>query len=112
MTDKEAIYHELLVLRCRRGQKSAFEELLRMCEKRLFYYIRRIVDDENDACQILQETWVMVLRGIRKLRDPRKLPVWLYRTARNTAITHLRYDSDSILLYCCCGSLRGTAPAL
>jgi RNA polymerase sigma factor (sigma-70 family) len=92
LTDKEAIYYELLVLRCRQGQKNAFEELIRMWEKRLFYYIRRLVDDEHDAWQILQETWVKVLRSIRKLREPRKLPAWLYSTARNTAITHLRHE--------------------
>lgn len=92
MTDKEAIYYELLVLRCRQGQKNAFEELRQMWEKRLFYYIRRLVDDENDAWQILQETWVKVLRGIRKLREPQKLPAWIYITARNTAITHIRHE--------------------
>lgn len=92
MTDKEAIYYELLVLRCRQGQKHAFEELIRMWEKRLFYYIRRLVDDEHDAWQILQETWVKVMRSIRKLREPRKLPAWLYITARNTAISHMRHE--------------------
>ncbi len=92
MTDKEAIYYELLVLRCRQGQKNAFEELIRMWEKRLFYYIRRLVFNEQDAWQILQETWVKVLRSIRKLCEPRKLPAWLYSTARNTAITHLRHE--------------------
>jgi RNA polymerase sigma factor (sigma-70 family) len=92
LTDKEAIYYELLVLRCRQGQKGAFEELIKIWEKRLFYYIRRIVDDENDAWQILQESWVKVLRSIRKLREPRKLPAWLYGIARNTAISHLRYE--------------------
>jgi RNA polymerase sigma factor (sigma-70 family) len=93
LTEKEAIYYELLVLRCRQGQKSAFEELVRMWEQRLFYYIRRLVDDEQEAWQILQEIWVKVLRGIRKLREPRKLPTWLYITARNTAISHIRHEN-------------------
>jgi len=55
LTDKEAIYCELLVLRCWRGQKDALEELVRSWEKRLFYYIRRLVDDEQTAWQVLQE---------------------------------------------------------
>ena len=90
MTDKEAIYYELLVLRCQRGQKDALEELVGTWEKRLFYYIRRLIDDEKEAWQILQEIWLKVLRDIKKLRDGRKLPAWLYRIARNTAISHLR----------------------
>ncbi len=61
-----------------------------MWEKRLFYYIRRLVDDEHEAWQVLQETWVKVLQGIGKLRTPACLPSWLYRIARNTAVSHLR----------------------
>jgi RNA polymerase sigma-70 factor (ECF subfamily) len=92
LTEKEAIYHELLVLRCKQGQKCAFEELIRMWEQRLFYYIRRIVDDEQEAWQILQETWVKVLRGIWKLREPRKAPSWLYSIARTTSMSYLRAE--------------------
>ena len=92
MTEKEAIYYQLLVLRCRQGQKEALEELVRRWEKRLFYYIRRLVEDEQDAWQILQETWVKVLRGIKKLREPRSLPAWLYGIARKTTMSHLRAE--------------------
>lgn len=99
MTEKEAIYYELLVLRCRRGQRNALEELIRTWEGRLFYYIRRLIDDEQQAWQILQQTWVKVLGGIRKLREPRKLPSWLYKIARNTAMSHLRaeYSNRALL---------------
>ena len=92
MTEKQAIYYELLVLRCQRGHADAFQDLVRSWEKRLFYYIRRLIDDEQDAWQVLQETWVKVLAGIKKLRQPRKLPSWLYTIARNTAIGHLRKE--------------------
>jgi RNA polymerase sigma-70 factor (ECF subfamily) len=91
-SDKEAIYYQLLVLRCQRGERAALEELIRNWEKRLFYYVRRLVDDEEDAWDILQEIWVRVLRGIRRLRDPRSLPSWLYTIARNTAMSHLRLE--------------------
>ena len=90
MTEKQAIYCELLVLRCRQGRKDALEELVKSWEKRLYYYIRRLVEDEQDSWQILQETWVKVLQGITKLREPRKLPAWLYSIARMTALSHLR----------------------
>jgi RNA polymerase sigma-70 factor (ECF subfamily) len=99
LTEKQAIYYELLVLRCQQGQKEAFEELVRSWEKRLFFYVRRLVDDEQDAWQMLQQTWVKVLRGIKKLRQPRKLPAWLYGIAHNTAIDHLRTKhSEQVLI--------------
>lgn len=39
---------------------------------------------------VLQESWIKVLQGIRRLREPRKLPAWLYSIARKTALSHLR----------------------
>jgi RNA polymerase sigma-70 factor, ECF subfamily len=90
--DARAIHDELLVLRCQRGEVQAFEELFRQWERRLFYYIRRMVPQESDAWDALQKTWLHVLRDIRRLRDAGALRVWLYRLARNTAVSHLRLE--------------------
>ncbi|MBU0533812.1 MAG: RNA polymerase sigma factor [Candidatus Omnitrophica bacterium] len=98
ITEKEAIYYELLVLRCRRGEKNALEELIRNWERRLFYYVRRLVDNEQDAWDILQEVWLKVIRGIKSLREPRSLPPWLYRIARNTAMSHFRTQHSKLVL--------------
>src|SRR5947208_10167138 len=84
----EAIYQELLALRCRRGEKAALEELVRAWEKRLLYFIRRLVDEEQDAWDVLQQTWLRVLSGIGALREPRSLGPWLYRVARHAAFNH------------------------
>jgi len=89
-SEKEAIYWELLALRCKRREDGALEELIRNWEQRLFYYVRRLAENEEDAWDILQETWLKVLRGIGSLREPRSLPTWLYRIARNTAVSRLR----------------------
>jgi len=83
-----AIYQELLVLRCRHGEKAAFEELVRTWERRLLYFIRRLVDREQDAWDVLQQTWLRVLSGIGRLREPRSLGPWLYRVARHAAFDH------------------------
>ena len=90
VTEKEAVYCELLVLRCRQRQKEALEELVRTWDRPLLYYIRRLVEDEHESWQILQQTWVKVLQGLGRLREPRKLPLWLYSIARKTALSHLR----------------------
>jgi RNA polymerase sigma-70 factor, ECF subfamily len=90
LRDKKAIYYELLVLRCRQGRQDALEELIRTWERPLLYYVRRLLDSEEDARQVLQETWLKVLQGMRKLRRPESLPAWLYGIARNTAVSHLR----------------------
>jgi len=84
----EAIYQELLVLRCQRGDKAALEDLVRTWEKRLLYFIRRLVDEEQDAWDILQQTWLRVLSGISAVREPASLGPWLYRVARTAAFNH------------------------
>ncbi|MDP2981976.1 MAG: sigma-70 family RNA polymerase sigma factor [Candidatus Latescibacter sp.] len=88
MTEKERIYSELLVLRCRRKDRGAFEELIRLWETKLFFYIRRLVSDEEDAWDILQKTWVKVLQGIGSLKNPGSLASWLYSIARHTVMDH------------------------
>ena len=93
MRTSRTIRNELLILRCRRGDAAAWAELQAIWERRLFYYIRRLVSQEADAWDVLQKTWVQIVRGLGKLRDPASLHVWLYRVARNVAITHHRMAS-------------------
>jgi RNA polymerase sigma-70 factor (ECF subfamily) len=93
--DKDTIARELLALRCRRGDRGAFEELIREWEPRFLYFIRRIVRDEADAFDVLQAAWMKILNGIGALNDERRLAPWLYRIARNTALSYIRSREPS-----------------
>ena len=102
--DKNEIYCELLVIRCQRGDSRAFRELVKIFERRILYYLRRLTDNEQEAWDILQQTWLKVLRGIHSLNDPRRFKSWLYTVARYTASNSLRSrlrerlaDDDSAL---------------
>ena len=90
LADKQILECKLLVLRCQRGDRAAFERIVAMWERPLFYYLRRLAPSEEDTWDLLQETWLKVFRAIGSIRDPRTLPAFLYRTARNTAISRLR----------------------
>lgn len=87
---KQTIRWELLVVRCQRGDNGAFRELVSTWERPLLYYIRRLLGSQDIEWDVLQEVWLRVFRAIASLREPRTLPVWLYRIARNTAMRHLR----------------------
>jgi RNA polymerase sigma-70 factor, ECF subfamily len=99
MTDADLIRCELLVLRCQRRDPGAADELVTLFERPLLYYLRRMVVSEADAWDLFQETWVSIFRALPKLRDPRALPAFLYRTARNHALAHLRHKDVSLRLY-------------
>ena len=90
MGESERILHELLVLRCRRGDTAAWRELIRLWERRLFYYVRRIVGGERDAWDVLQQVWLAAYQSLPSLQEPRALRAWLYRIAHRQAISHLR----------------------
>ncbi len=90
--DEDAIYHELLVLRCRRRARGAFDELVTRWERPLFFYVRQLVETEEEAWDVLQDCWMKVARQIHTLRDARRLPAWLYRIARNTAVSQSRRE--------------------
>jgi len=86
----------VLVLRCQRREEPAFQELVNRWEPRLYYYLRRIVENENAVWDILQETWLAVFQGIRKLEDPMKFATWLYQIGHNKAVNWLREEGKYI----------------
>lgn len=99
MSDADRILCEVLVLRCQRRDPCAASELVALFEKPLLYYLRRLVRSEDDAWDLLQETWISVFRALPSLRDARALPAFLYRTARNHALAHLRHRDADFRLY-------------
>lgn len=88
--DKQLLESALLVVRWQRGDQEAFVEIVAMWERQLFFYLRRLAPTEADAWELLQETWLKLLRSLHKLRDPQTLPAYLYATARNAAISRYR----------------------
>ncbi len=88
--DTSSIRQEQLVVRCKLGDNRAFDELFRLWESRLYFFVRRLVANEEDAWDVLQQTWVQVLRGIGRLEKTDRLAPWLYCIARRTAQHHWR----------------------
>ncbi len=78
------------MLHCQYRDRDAWEELIGLYDKRLFYYIKQIVSDEDEALNLLQDTWVRVVKFINQIREPAYVTSWLYRIARNVALGYLR----------------------
>jgi RNA polymerase sigma-70 factor (ECF subfamily) len=98
--EQDKVSDAVLVLNCQRRDKAAFRELVDRWEPRLYYYLRRIVENENDVWDVLQETWdvlqetwLAVFQNIRKLKDPMKFRTWLYQISHNKAVSLLRKKS-------------------
>ena len=56
---------ENIVIRCKGGERRAFEQLFELYQPRLKYYIRRLDDSGSETEDILQDIWMTVFRKIR-----------------------------------------------
>ena len=73
----------LLVARIRAGDEDAFELLVARYQAPLFRYLHGLVRDQEQARDLLQETFLRAYRAIGALDDPGLLRSWLYRIAHN-----------------------------
>src|SRR5262245_12954895 len=90
---RQQIQERLLVLCAQEGNREAFSRLVDLYDRRLLYFIRRILGDTDAALDVLQSVWLIVHRQLRKLRATDAFRVWLYRIAHDQATTELRRTS-------------------
>jgi len=86
------IRNELLVLRCRRQDADAWNELVRLFQDRLYYFVRRMVADDDAAAMVMQEVWMQVLAGLGRLQTSDRLAPWLYTIARRMVVNRYRRE--------------------
>ena len=70
-------------------QEGAFAELIRGYQELLYWHIRRMVGNHDDADDVLQSTFIKAWRSIGQFRGDSMLKTWLYRIATNECLTHL-----------------------
>jgi RNA polymerase sigma-70 factor (ECF subfamily) len=66
---------------------QAFQTLVKTYQERLYWHIRKIVLNHDDADDVLQNTFMKVWRNLDKFREESSLYTWLYRIATNESIT-------------------------
>lgn len=82
-----------LVEECRRGDNSAFDELVRRYKDRIYNVVYRFLGNHEDALDVSQEVFVRAYRGIRDFKGNAQLYTWLYSIAANLARNKLRDGS-------------------
>ena len=74
-------------------QSRAFEVLVNTYQERLYWHIRRIVLNHDDADDVLQNTFIKIYRNIDTFKGDSKLYSWMYRIATNEALSFLKKES-------------------
>jgi hypothetical protein len=72
---------QLLVDRCRRGDRESFAQLMRLHEKQIYNFTYRMLGNEGEAEDLTQDIFIAAFRGIRSFRGEAKFSTWLYRIA-------------------------------
>ncbi len=81
----EAQVDQLLVERVQKGDKHAFDLLIKKYQHRIVSLVARYVLDQTEALDVAQEAFIKAYRAIGNFRGDSAFYTWLYRIAINTA---------------------------
>lgn len=79
-----------LVERFRKGRSSAFRELVRRYQGKVYALALRLTSNQADAQEVLQDTFLSVYRKIETFRGDSAFSSWLYRITANAALMKIR----------------------
>jgi RNA polymerase sigma-70 factor (ECF subfamily) len=70
-------------------KEKAFTDIIKKYQERLYWHVRRMVVDHEDANDVLQNVFIRVWNGLENFREDAQLYTWLYRIATNECLTFL-----------------------
>ena len=73
----------------RRGDRDAFNELVRSTYRDIYALAYRLTGNRDDAADVVQDAYVRAYRAIRRFRGDSSFSTWMYRITSNCASTHL-----------------------
>ena len=85
ITDEELLFQFKQPATKERG----FTGIIKKYQERLYWHVRRLVIEHEDANDVLQNTFIKIWNGLDNFREDSKLFTWLYRIATNECLTYL-----------------------
>ncbi len=82
--------HQSLIDECRQGSRQAQYQLYKLYSKAMLNVAWRIVNNQSDAEDILQESFLSAFRNIQSYKGDATFGAWLKRIVVNKAINHIR----------------------
>lgn len=72
-----------------RTREAGFTAIIKKYQEKLYWHIRRMVVDHDDANDVLQNVFIKVWNGLDNFREDARLFTWLYRIATNESLSFL-----------------------
>ena len=70
-------------------KERAFTSIVKKYQEKLYWHIRRMVINHEDANDVLQNMFIKVWKGLENFKEESQLYTWLYRIATNESFTFL-----------------------
>src|SRR6186997_420994 len=70
-------------------KEKAYTTLIKKYQEKLYWHVRRMVIEHEDANDVLQNVLIRVWNGLQNFREDSQLYTWLYRVATNECLTYL-----------------------
>lgn len=86
--------NEELIANFLEGDISAFNVLVRKHQAQLFNFLLKYIGDREVAADIMQQTFVLVYKKLKKLKDRDKFKSWLYSIAVNQSKNYFRKKKE------------------
>jgi RNA polymerase sigma-70 factor (ECF subfamily) len=87
-----------LIAECLGGRRDAFGELVTRYQARLFNAAVRLVDNPEDAADVVQDAFLNAFQSLHTFKGDAEFFTWLYRIAFNTAISQKRKKRATVSL--------------
>lgn len=84
-TDEELLFQ----FKSPETKEKAFESIIKKYQEKLYWHIRRLVVDHEDANDVLQNMFIKVWKSLENFREESQLFTWLYRIATNESLTFI-----------------------
>ena len=81
---------EELAAKAKTGCQSSYEKIVLALQDRIYSYVLQFVQNEEDAEDLAQDTFVKVYRHLKSFDGRARFTTWVYSIAKNTAFNHLR----------------------
>lgn len=82
-----------IIKRVIEGEIALFEIIMRRHNQRLYRVARSILKDEDEAMDVVQESYLKAYRDLEKIKDTNDFPAWISKIVNNEALMRLRKNS-------------------
>ena len=77
-------------------QEIAFNKLLSDYKEKLYWHVRKIVIDHDDANDVLQNTFLKVFKNINTFKENSSIYTWMFRIATNESLNYINKKAKKI----------------